>query len=197
MTKEAPEIEILNLSPISEYRFILKAGDSVTIELTDGIAFYHGWRIPTHSFLTFRDQSFPISTNNGCSIKVSGTYVSYYSASYEDPTIRYPFINEILSSIDSGLPPTVFVVGAPSSGKTSLCKWLCNTILSTKQPRCPIYVNADPDQAPFCPPGCIGAIPVTSPINNYGFPFSDPIIYMYGATKVEEKKAPLFIDQLK
>lgn len=199
MNKEAPEIEIIDLSPISECRFILNAGDSVNIEVTDGVAFCYGWKLPHNQKLTFRDQSFPISTNHGCRIKLRGTYVTYYSAPFEDyldPNNQYPFINEILQAVKDDLSYTVFVVGAPSSGKTSLCKWLCNTILST-QTHCPIYVNADPDQAPFCPPGCIGAIPVTTPINNFGFPYTDPIAYMYGATKVEEKRAPLFIDQLK
>lgn len=196
--KESPEIDIISLSPISELRFRLNAGDSVTIELTDGIAFCHGWTLPQRTRLTFRDQSFPISTNNyGCSIKVSGNYISYYSAPFGDPMEQYPFIKEIIQSVDSVQPPTIFVVGSPSVGKTSLCKWLCNTILSSGNQRYPIYVNADPDQAPFCPPGCIGAIPVTSPINNFGFPFTDPIIYMYGTVRVEEKKAPLYIDQLK
>lgn len=187
MAKEAAEVEIVSISPLNELRFILNVNDSVTIELTNGEAFSYGWKLPLHVLLNFRDQPFPISTKQGCSIKVSGTFVSYYSA----PFVECPIIEDIKIS------ETVFVVGAPSSGKTSLCKCICNSLLNTSQSRYRIYVNADPDQSPFCPPGCIGAIPVTSPINNFGFPFTDPIIYMYGTTKVEEKKGILFSDQLK
>jgi polyribonucleotide 5'-hydroxyl-kinase len=62
--------------------------------------------------------------------------------------------------------------------------------------RTPIYINADPNQAAFLPPGCISAIPVLKSIDNFGFPCTDPICYFYGATVLEEKRVSLYIAQL-
>ncbi|OHT05726.1 hypothetical protein TRFO_05895 [Tritrichomonas foetus] len=189
---ESPEIEIVSLPPYQELRFIMKVGDRALVEITSGEAYSFGWQLPLYTQTTFRDQPFPISTKHGCTLKVGGTFTSYYTAPLEE----FQFIDNICQSINNGISPSIFIVGASSVGKTSLCKLICNSILDKCPEKYPIYVNADPDQAPFCPQGCISAAPITTPINNFGFPFTDPLMYLYASTKVDEKRSSLFIGQL-
>jgi hypothetical protein len=184
----AEAVEAVQLTPQQELRFILGIGDTVTLEIFDGSATSFGWRLPLRTHLVFREQPFPIATSSGCHVKFSGTYRSYYTARHELPS----FISQIA---DPSRSPIVFIVGAPGVGKTSICKLILNTIFSHGH-RVPYYVNADPSQAPFCPPGCIGTIPISSPIDNCGFPFTDPLCYFYAETSVEEKRQSLYIDQL-
>ena len=193
MSTELQEVEIVSLQPLQELRFIMRDDNVATVELTDGMATVFGWSIQLHVPIVFRSQPFSVSTSSGCALKIYGTFVSYYTAPYEE----FSLTHEICGAINNAHSPIVFVVGAPSVGKTSLCKLLCNTILTNCPGHTPVYVNADPEHAPFCPQGCIGAIPVSMPINNYGFPFIDPLIYTYGSTKVEESRSKLYIEQFK
>jgi energy-coupling factor transporter ATP-binding protein EcfA2 len=188
------EVEPVQLSARQELRFLMNEGDSVTLEVTDGVALHHGWHLPGRSPVIFADQPFPISTVLGCHVRFSGKFVSYYTTPYDVPAI----VDHIRDRVNSSAPPSpvVFVVGAPGVGKTSLCKLLVNTILAIDGRRHAFYVNADPSQAAFVPPGCLGTVPISQPVNNRGFPLTDPLCYFYGALELEEERQPLFIDQL-
>jgi hypothetical protein len=148
------EFEPLQLSARQELRFLMNEGDSVTLEVTDGTAVHHGWRLPIRSPLVFADQPIPISTLHGCHLRFSGRFVSYYVSPYDVPAI----VDQIRDRVTSSTPPlpVVFVVGAPGVGRTSLCKHVVNTILAVDGHRHSFYVNADPSQAAFVPPGCLG-----------------------------------------
>jgi hypothetical protein len=187
----ADSIDTAQLTPNEELRFILAVNDCVTVQVSEGAATSFGWAIPPRAPVTFRDQPFPVSTAGGCQVAFSGTYRSYYTAPYEVPGI----VGAVLRAAQTA-PPTVFVVGAAGAGKTSLCKLLVNGLLAHLPQRAHYYVNADPAQAPFCPQGCVGALPVTAPADNYGFPFTDPLCFFFAETALEEKRQALYDDQL-
>ncbi|KAH0791852.1 protein CLP1 [Histomonas meleagridis] len=191
MKTETEEIEIVSLPPYTELRFLMNVKDSVTVEISDGLAYSFYWELPYRP-ITFQQQPFPITSfETGCKVKISGTYISYYISPLQIPQ----FLENVKAEVDRNSPPVICVVGVPGVGKTSLCKSICNFILRNTG-KYPIYVNADPDQALFSPPGCIGALPVTDLISNKGFTFTDPLVYFFGNTVIQEDRQKLYVDQM-
>lgn len=187
---EEPSCEIVSLDATQELRFNMINGQSTIVQVYDGDAFCFGWRLPKTA-VTFKDQPFAISTDRGCKVKFSGSYESYYTA---DST-QLQILNDINSQISTTLvPPVIFVIGAASMGKTTLCKRLVNMIHYSG--RIPTYVNADPAFPAFSPQGCIGALPITKPVDNYGFPFTDPLLYFFAFEEVDDKRKELYFGQL-
>lgn len=68
--------------------------------------------------------------------------------------------------------PCVMAIGPKSSGKSTLNRLICNTILNkTPRRRC-IYLDLDPGQPEFGPPGQVSVIEVAAPL--LGPPFTHP-----------------------
>ena len=186
------EVEIVTLNMGQELSVILDVGDSVVLEVLNGSAFSFGWQLPDRKRVSFRDQSFSVSTGDGCSVRLSGTYNSFYVGSFQ--TNLPLLIRQLLGEVESQKAPVTFVVGAPGSGKTSICKEICNSIWAIR--RTCFYVSTDPSQAPFCPQGCVGAIPITFPVDNHGFPITDPLCYWFGRLNMDKVSEPLYLGQL-
>ncbi|KAK3113106.1 Polynucleotide 5'-hydroxyl-kinase grc3 [Teratosphaeriaceae sp. CCFEE 6253] len=66
----------------------------------------------------------------------------------------------------------IMAVGAKSSGKSTLNRILCNTLLSKPSIRKVVYLDLDPGQPEFTPPGQLSLVEVTIPI--LGPPFTHP-----------------------
>lgn len=56
--------------------------------------------------------------------------------------------------------PRAMIIGEANSGKTSLCRTLCSYAIKYK-PYQPMFINLDPREGVFSPPGCISAIPIS------------------------------------
>lgn len=66
----------------------------------------------------------------------------------------------------------VMAIGAKSSGKSTFNRLLCNTLLSKQSVRKLMYLDLDPGQPEFGPPGQLSLVEVTAPI--LGPPFTHP-----------------------
>lgn len=60
---------------------------------------------------------------------------------------------KILLNVSQPVKPSVVVVGPKSSGKSTFAKFLVNTLVANSS--APFYMDLDPGQAEFCPPGTL------------------------------------------
>lgn len=56
--------------------------------------------------------------------------------------------------------PNILVIGNKGSGKTALCRTLCSYSIKFKS-YSPMFVNLNPQEAIFSPPGCVSATPIS------------------------------------
>lgn len=187
------EVVVLTLAPEQELTVVLDVKDSAEIEVSNGTAFCFGWKLPNRKPVKFTRQTFTITTPIGCGVSISGQYTTFYTSNFK--TNLPETVKKLLSLVERGNPPVTFVVGAPGTGKTSICKEIANSVLNNFDKKC-FYVSADPSQAPFCPQGCLSATPIDFPIDNRGFPISDPICFFYGKSEWDEERNPLFLAHL-
>ena len=187
------EVELVSLEPGQVLNVILDIKDEIQIEIVNGTGFAFGWKLPDRKPVKFRRQPFSIATMIGCEIRLSGQYTTFY-VSILAPHVP-ELVKEFLDCLAQDFVPVTFVVGAPGTGKTSVCKEIANGVLNNFRKKC-FYVSADPAQAPFSPQGCLGAIPVDFPVDNNGFPISDPICYYYGKEDWDEDRSPLYLGHM-
>ncbi|EMD00318.1 hypothetical protein BAUCODRAFT_119859 [Baudoinia panamericana UAMH 10762] len=72
----------------------------------------------------------------------------------------------------NGRPYRIMAVGAKSSGKSTFNRLLCNTLLSRNSVTKVQYLDLDPGQPEFGPPGIVSLVEITAPI--LGPPFTHP-----------------------
>lgn len=80
-------------------------------------------------------------------------------------------LNRLASKAEASLKPLrIMAIGAKSSGKSTFNRLLCNTLLSKPAPTAVQYLDIDPGQPEFGPPGQISLVKVTAP--TLGPPFT-------------------------
>ncbi|EAY00498.1 hypothetical protein TVAG_317830 [Trichomonas vaginalis G3] len=177
----------------SEARFLLTPGQSITLSVDSGSVFYNGWQLPETGQVVFRDKDFTLmSYKDSYTLKFMGKLPRFYAAKRipQESVPAYDLISQ---------KSVVAVCGPPLSGKTTACQTIINSALHgvpqhPKEKPIPIYVNLDPAQAPFCPPGSIGALPITKPIDNTGFKIENPLTYFFGHTEIDEAHRDRYTD---
>ena len=195
MQETAKDPEYIRLDPMHEIRFILDLNHSVKVSVTFGTVFCNRWELPKED-VVFKNKSFTLSTyENGCSIKVIGDYKYVYKA---------PIVDNIPSFQILGPKPVVAICGPPSTGKTTIAKFLINTAMalvgqnsSEDGEKSIIYCNMDPAQAPFTPHGSIGALPLSHSIDNKGFPIVNPLVYFFGHVEINDDNTERYSDLVK
>jgi len=179
------ELEYLVIEKNQEIRFSLDFKQEVKVFVDSGSVLLFGCPLQVKHEYVMRNQSFALSTFDGCTIKVEGSFNSYYICNISIP--------EILTSSD--YKPCTMIIGPPCSGKTTFAKWMMNysclrVSQTSKVPKqSSIYVNLDPQQSYFSPAGCIGALPISKHINHIGFPYVNPLVYFFGHLDIDESRA--------
>ncbi|EAY20593.1 hypothetical protein TVAG_162880 [Trichomonas vaginalis G3] len=177
-------MSIVDIHPNYDLRFRLSLGDVVKLKVVEGVVWLFGWQIPLETELTFRDESFTLSSFVPSKVMLIESAVPYYSAMSQIPKI-----------IERQLQKEVIIIGgSKSSGKTTLARWILNTrfIQGVKT----FYVNADTYQAPFATNGCIGLAYIDRPIDNNGFQLIDPILLYFGHSDIKQSRKTLYEGQL-
>ena len=175
-------LDIIDIPNGYELRVQLAYGQEAIVELLEGRIAYCGWFLKTQKPIVFKDQPFGLTAFGHAKLKIRTHDTPYYVAQF--------FVPEITKGDRS----VVLITGIKGSGKTTLAKWILNTHCVTGDRS--IYINLDPGQAPFCPPGCLSAMEISKPITNKGFPSVDPLIYFFGSTEIREESLELYRDQI-
>lgn len=121
-------------------------------ELATGVEYtFSGWKFGVYavedSELQWRcGQIF----NHGLNITENTTQNYVYNLHFSLERVRD-------SSFDG---PRCLILGGSSSGKTSLCRILSSYAIKSK-PYQPMFVNLNPEEPIFAPPGCLTATPVS------------------------------------
>ena len=184
------DFEFLRADPNHEIRIILDVNQTITVWVDNGDIFHNNWKLPKNQGNVFKNNSFTLSTyDHGATIKYSGEYRTIYIAPIFD---RFPDHSGL------GSKPAIAVIGPPSTGKTTICKYIINsamaTVNDTHNPHPLFYCNMDPGQSVFAPYGTIGALPLTQPIDNNGWPDDNPLVYFFGHTEINEDNKSRYID---
>lgn len=108
------------------------------------------------------------------------------------------FFTDIKNNMSLSTTPNrnIIVVGDVSSGKTSICKWLINTLIAHNDKKEALYVNLDPRQPLYTPSKCISALPLRDFIVNGTFPQSSPLVYYYGDVEITEEYVEYYLKLL-
>ncbi|KIY50845.1 hypothetical protein FISHEDRAFT_38058 [Fistulina hepatica ATCC 64428] len=186
MSRKLPNTKEWQLDPQSEYRFELDPGSSVVIKacilsLVKGRAEIFGAELALDkSYLFGEECKAAVFTWTGCTIEMRSPSTDYVSeetpmSPYANLHIAFEQIRvKALSSLRGSPPPfgapahtdppRVLVLGPENSGKTTVCKILCNYAVRAGQGWAPIFVNLDPSEGGPAVPGTMSAFSVTSSI---------------------------------
>lgn len=177
-----------------EARFTLTPGQSISVSVDSGTVLCNGWQLPDNQQVVFRDKDFTlVSFKDSYTLKLIGKSPRFYAAKRppnQENVPLYDLCNQ---------KHVVAIVGPPNVGKTTIAQTIINysflqVAQNVREKPIPIYVNLDPAQAPFCPPGSIGALPVAKPIDNTGFKIENPLCYFFGHSTIDAEHKDRYID---
>uniref|UniRef100_A0A6B2L5X8 Protein CLP1 homolog n=1 Tax=Arcella intermedia TaxID=1963864 RepID=A0A6B2L5X8_9EUKA len=168
---------------MNELRFEVKSGQNLKVKLRDGLAECFGTELAKGKVYTFSDCNSCIFTWQGCVLEMDGECHSYVAD--ETPMNMYLNAHVILQQKrerareTNTAGPKVVVVGSTDSGKSSLCRLLCN--YAARLGESVTYVDLDIGQGSITLPGMISAIPLDRPYDlEDGFGMSAPLSFFYG-----------------
>lgn len=191
-TSEKESKQTIQLDEGNEWRFEITNPNKLTLKLLSGTCELFGAELPIGKEYTFKGTTNgAVFTWHGCEFEISGNNVSEY-ISDETPMSIYANLHFALESqrLDHN-PPNVLVLGPKNSGKTSLCKIL-SSYANKGGEHYPMFVNLDPTEGVFCPPGGLSAAPISDIIDiEEGWGLSpahgstllhpkNPLVYFYG-----------------
>ncbi|KAJ3440766.1 polyribonucleotide 5'-hydroxyl-kinase clp1 [Anaeramoeba flamelloides] len=135
-----------------------------SIKLLSGDAKIFGYSLETNKPYSFTGASFPIHTQNGCEILLTGEFYSYINT---DRVIqRYDSfcqsITEKRLNQNKKEPLRILICGPTDTGKSSLSKIIVN--LSVQSGYRPLFVDLDLGQSDLSIPGTLNSIIVDQPI---------------------------------
>lgn len=177
----------------SEWRFEIGFAAVFTLKLLSGQAELFGTELALGQEYKFSGQNAAVFTWQGCTIEYIGSPAEYMSD--RTPMHVYANLHFALENLreqvkKGGDPPSVLVLGAPNSGKSTLCKILLS--YACKMGRYPMFVNLDPRNPVFSPHGNISAAPIShildvedgwgsSPTNGLSLHHpKQPLVFYYG-----------------
>ena len=113
----------------------------------------------------------------GSTGQIAGTFAPIYTSAVNIPTVSIPPswmpILKALAKRATGAdapPPTILLAGSKGAGKSTLSRILLNMLLTTAGLDAVAYLDVDPGQPEFSPPGTISLSLVHSPV--LGPPFT-------------------------
>ena len=150
----------------SQWKIKLINDAKVTVRVISGIAEIFGTELATDVEYHFQNWCFSI-------FAVEETHLEWKSADLQQDDVRQDIQPNLTAHIlynlhftlekirySSYTGPRVMVIGEKNSGKTSLARTLCSYANKDRAYQ-PLYINLDPTNAVFSPPGCLTATPVS------------------------------------
>ncbi|AET38115.1 cleavage polyadenylation factor subunit CLP1 Ecym_2382 [Eremothecium cymbalariae DBVPG len=150
------------IPPGKEWRVKVPAESKLTVKILYGIAELFGTELTNDIEYTFKCANIAI-------LAIDHVKFEWKSSDPLEPSLSsdtsMPYIYNMhfalekmrISSFDG---PRILIVGKSSSGKTTLAKTLCAYALKSKA-YTPMYVNLNPQEGVFSPPGCLTATPIS------------------------------------
>ena len=173
----------------------------VTVRLLSGTAEVFGAELPPGGAIKVANQNVAVFTWYGCEVEVEGEWSVAYVAG-DTPMPSFGGCHRVLNARRSDvykrrysekagtetgeLGPRVVVVGSPDSGKSTLCRILCN--YAVRSGWTPLLVDLDVSEGLTVMPGAMAAVQVTQEIAPESLfePF-DPVAYFLGHTEVDKQ----------
>ena len=150
----------------SQWKIKLTNDAKLTVRVISGIAEIFGTELATDVEYHFQNWCFSI-------FAVEETYIEWKSADLQQDDVRQDIQPNLTAHIlynlhftlekirySSYTGPRVMIIGEKNSGKTSLARTLCSYANKDRAYQ-PLYINLDPTNAVFSPPGCLTATPVS------------------------------------
>jgi polyribonucleotide 5'-hydroxyl-kinase len=175
----------------NEWRVEVGKDSRLTIKILQGAAEIFGTELAVGQEYAFTNKKLAVFSWQGCQLQYSGNNQLNEYTSEETPMSIYANLHFALETKrKEHNPPRVLILGAPDSGKSSLCKILCS--YANKMDRFPMFVNLDPSEGVFACPGGLTAAPISDILDvqqGWGFaPISgpsllhpkQPLVYWYG-----------------
>mmetsp|Transcript_40225 Transcript_40225/g.89282 ORF Transcript_40225/g.89282 Transcript_40225/m.89282 type:complete len:430 (+) Transcript_40225:36-1325(+) len=179
-----PSEQEFQLAKENELRMECNGSGEVIVRLLEGTAEIFGAEIQRGQAVNVAGQKLAVFTWTGCKIKVQGRPSIIYTAG-DTPVVSYQNVHTVLNrrreeaQRDNTPGPVCIVVGPTDSGKSTLCRMLCNWAVRSGWE--PTFVDLDIGQGSITVPGCISATPVETPIDvEDGYPLEMPLVYFYG-----------------
>ncbi|KAL3232676.1 mRNA cleavage and polyadenylation factor CLP1 [Nakaseomyces bracarensis] len=150
------------------WRVELGVDDRLSLQVTSGVAEIFGTELANNVDYSFWDWKFGIYAVEETEIEwkcaqLHGKELSIVSNTTAHVVYNLHFaLEKMRSSTFDG--PRVMVVGERNTGKTALCRTLASYAIKHK-PYQPLFINLNPVEAIFSPPGCITATPVSSTLD--------------------------------
>lgn len=203
------EFHKLSIAQSSEWNVEVSSDTRLTVRIISGIAEIFGTELAVDKEYNFRNYKFGLYaiedvelewrcqelSSEKLNISVNSTAKFVYNLHFALEKMRS-------SSFDG---PRVLVVGETGCGRTTLCRTLCSYGIKFKSYQ-PMYVNLDPQQGIFSPPGCVTATPISDILdvqsNTWGQSMTSgatplhskqPLVKNFGLERIAENKQ-LYLD---
>lgn len=167
-----------------ELRVEVSSGKDVLITLKEGSAEVFGTELATGGRVNISGQKLAVNTWSTCKLQVEGSPDVIYTAE-ETPMAMYLNLHDVLqqrriAAQQNGTPgPRCIILGPTDSGKSTLCRMLCNWAVRSGQEV--TVVDLDVGQGTITCPGCLAATPVEVPVSiEEGFLVEIPLVFYYG-----------------
>lgn len=206
------ELHKLMIQQGSEWKVEVSADSRLNIKVKSGIAEIFGTELVIGTEYTFQNYQFSIFAVEDVELewRCPELHTDTLSVS-SNTTAKFVYnlhfaLEKMRSSSFEG--PKVLVVGEANCGRTTLCRTLSSYAIKFKSYQ-PMYVNLDPQQAVFSPPGCLTATPISDILDvrssSWGQSMTSgatalhskqPLVKNFGLERISENKG-LYLDMVR
>ncbi|GAV55004.1 hypothetical protein ZYGR_0AS03270 [Zygosaccharomyces rouxii] len=162
--EDSNESHTLTIPKGSEWRVERPSEARLTIRIKSGIAEIFGTELANDVEYDFRNFNFSIFAVEDVTLEWKCPEISSQNLQVVPNTtsklvynLHFALEKMRCSSFEG---PRVIVIGSDGSGKTALCRTLCSYAIKFK-PFQPMFINTNPQEGIFSPPGCVTAVPIS------------------------------------
>ncbi|CCD24925.1 cleavage polyadenylation factor subunit CLP1 NDAI_0E01090 [Naumovozyma dairenensis CBS 421] len=222
LTELTPELYLdvnkthqLTLKESTEWKIDIPTSSKLTIKIRSGIAEIFGTELANDIEYVFTNWKISLLAVEDVILEWKCPDISGNKALIIQQNTTSKFVYNLHFALDklrtaSFNGPRIMIVGDTNSGKTALCRTLCSYAIKN-MPYQPLFINLNPNEGIFTPPGCLSATPISDLLEvqaqTWGQSMTSgatvlhnkqPIVKNFGLEEVTKNK-PLYlncIDQL-